>query len=298
MPFSECDDIEHQFIESTKYWVDHVFDSICVSLERKEDREKVGRLRNHFSLGKMLRTRLAIALSGGNARDSHSLHKACAATELIHSATLFHDDVIDGASLRRGHPSLWKDIGSTGAILTGDLFFSSSLKLIIENGNLTQVASFVEKVREVCATEMIHELVYRGKQIGVDTCIEIARGKTGPLFAFVAESCSDGDKDKLAAFQEAGYCLGTAYQISDDLLDVVGDEQQIGKTLGTDRKRRKFTLAHDASLSNLLVQEKIDSLCNSALKLLWPWPEYVSRIETFIRTELFPYSNIQLANVS
>ena len=129
----------------------------------------------------MLRTRLGMALSYSDSGLRDELVKSCAATELIHSATLFHDDVIDGASLRRRNPTLWREVGPTGAILMGDLFFSSALEVVIDCGDIGRVASFVKKVREVCATEMTHELVFREKEIDMETCLKGGTRKNRPF---------------------------------------------------------------------------------------------------------------------
>jgi heptaprenyl diphosphate synthase len=290
-------DSDSEFVDRTLHWMNRLFDHVNAEINDCDDHELIARLRDHFVPGKMLRTRLARALWEGNSSNREEIYKACAATELIHSATLFHDDVIDGASLRRGHPSLWKEVGETGAILMGDLFFSSSLQLIMDSGHINRVRSFIDKVREVCATEMVHELVYSGVEIDVSTCIKVARGKTGPLFAFVAECCGGDDREKAHALCEAGYHLGTAYQIADDLLDESGDEDMIGKTLGTDRKRRKFTLAQDKDFSKTIIRNQINSLCDNAVALLWPWPELLPRLEHYIVSELIPFLDIQLENV-
>lgn len=276
-------------MESVQKWTDHVFRVILSEIDNPRDHLLLQQLKQQFRPGKMLRSRLGYALYGGETNDDLGIvTKACAATELIHSATLFHDDVIDGASLRRGQPSLWQNIGSTGAILMGDLFFSSSLQLIVDGRDVNHIHSFVTKVREVCAKEMVHELLFKDRRIDVDTCIDVARGKTGPLFAFVAEVCGGDDARLSHALGEVGYLLGTAYQIADDLTDVCGDEELVGKTLGTDEKRRKFTLAQDDNFTEAFVIGKITDLCYEAVELVWPWAELVSALEEYIVTDLLP----------
>ncbi len=235
----------------------------------------------------MLRTRLGLALCPQGSGDQDAVARACAATELIHTATLYHDDVIDGASLRRQQPTLWQEVGQTGAILLGDLFFSSAIELLLDGADLNQARLFVARVKEVCATETIHEMVFQGRTVDAETCIAIARGKTGALFAFVAECCGK-DATMAKAMAEAGYCVGTAYQLADDLLDEVGVEQLAGKTLGTDRKRRKFTLAQQIGSSDNAVLAEISRLCGSAIELLRPWPVYADRLDSYITTHLAP----------
>ena len=295
MSSGECNRSDPRFIDDTLNQIHQVFDGIAKELKESGDQSVLNRLRKQFVPGKMLRTRLGMALSGFDFVGRDEMIKSCAATELIHSATLFHDDVIDGASLRRRNPTLWREVGATGAILMGDLFFSSALQLVIDSGNISRVASFVNKVREVCATEMIHELVFRNKAIDLNLCLKVARGKTGPLFAFVAEVSGESDKEKAKVLREVGYRIGTAYQLADDLIDVLGDEDRIGKTLGTDRKRRKFTLAQSEELSSeALIRDQVSLLCNSALELTVKWPELTSKLEDYINHELFPFWKLNL----
>jgi len=293
----ESQSTEVDFLNSVSVLITGVFNSVEQEIERNSiHRGAVDAIGGQFSLGKMLRSRLGMTLCRQGVCVRSDIVKACAATELIHSATLFHDDVIDGASLRRGQPSLWASVGETGAILIGDLFLSEALQLIIESGDIHRVSSFVAKVREVCAKEMVHELVYRGTKIDIYSCVNVARGKTGPLFAFVAEVCGGKDAELTDVLMEVGYLLGTAYQIADDLIDVNGNEALIGKTLGTDIKRRKFTLAHSRELPESFSTGKISSLCCSALDLLLPWPEYLSPVAEYIVSYLLPSMDIELGN--
>ncbi len=292
MPITGAGIADSEFISQTTGWIDHTFDSVCEDIEEFGDRRIIEQLKTHFVPGKMLRTRLGMALAPDDANGRREVTQACAATELIHAATLFHDDVIDGAFIRRAHPTLWREVGSTGAILIGDLFYSSAVRLVIESNNMTRVRSFVDKVREVCNTEMVHELVLNSRDADVESSIKIARGKTGPLFAFIAETCGANNPAKAEALEEAGYRLGTAYQLADDLLDVIGDEKTAGKTLGTDRQRDKFTLAQNTGISEAFIRDRITSLCTSALEGVWRWPDLAEKLETYITSDLFKALNI------
>jgi octaprenyl-diphosphate synthase len=277
------------FLDGVKDRVHAVFDSVTSFLESAEDRQKLTALAAHFEPGKMLRTRLAAALCPNDEHLMVRVIDACAATELIHTATLFHDDVIDGASMRRKQPTLWQHVGQTGAILMGDLFFSSALQLVLRSGDLRMTTSFVDKVREVCATEMAHEVFYRHQHADVELGIRIARGKTGPLFAFAAEVCGGDDLPRSSALAEAGYLVGTAYQLADDLLDEVGDEAEVGKTLGTDRERKKFTLAQSRE-GAVVVKRELRKLCRTAEEHLAPWPDLLMQLNHFLTDQFLPLS--------
>ena len=276
-----------QFLDVATNHIQMAFDSALTFVTADADRRRLDSLRRHVLPGKMLRTRLGLALCPQGSGDQDAVARACAATELIHTATLYHDDVIDGATLRRQQPTLWQEVGQTGAILLGDLFFSSAIELLLDGGDLKQARLFVARVKEVCATETIHEMVFQGRAVDAETCIAIARGKTGALFAFVAGCCGQ-DEAMAEAMAEAGYRVGTAYQLADDLLDEIGVEELAGKTLGTDRKRRKFTLAQQIDSSDNVVLAEISRLCGSAIELLRPWPVYADRLDSYITTNLAP----------
>ena len=276
---------ETEFIQRTTGCIAEVLCSVAGQLGAREDSQWAA-IRDRFEPGKLLRTRLALALSPAGNMPVDDLVRCCAATEMIHTATLFHDDVIDGASLRRGQPALWKAVGSTGAILIGDLFFSAAVELVLATGRLELVQSFVGKVREVCATEAVHELLLRGQTIELADSLRIARGKTGALFAFPAEACGGTDAPLSRQLAEVGYLVGTAYQIADDLVDEVGDEQSAGKTLGTDRKRHKFTLAQTPGKSVTEIRQEIEGLGQQALARLAGRPELAARLQQYLSTYL------------
>lgn len=276
------------FIDATRDRVREGFAAVMETFPAELEREQFGELSSYFEPGKMLRSRLAHALWQPDQAPIQTVVDAAAGTELVHTATLFHDDVIDDALVRRRIPTLWQSIGETGAILVGDLFFSHALHVVAQSGTIDLVRSFVEKVREVCMTEVAHEMIYRDKAADADICCRIARGKTGPLFAFVAEACGGQDREMSLALAEAGYCVGTAYQLADDLLDEIGDEASVGKTLGTDRKRRKYTLPQDDSIGESFVREQISGQCELALEHVSRWPELSNRLRRYLSDEFLP----------
>lgn len=240
--------------------------------------------------GKMLRTRLASRLvSCPDARADHAtVARICAATEMAHTASLCHDDVIDGGLMRRGRSALWRTTSASGAVLIGDLLLCEAMNIVCEAEDGRYVMPFVQKVREVCAAEAEQELELRGRQPDEQTCLRLARGKTGPLFAFVGLVCAGDDAALCEALEEAGYLIGAAYQLADDLLDVTGDEQFSGKTLGTDGRRGKFTLAQAPQENHRLVKGHISELCRSALDCLSARPWHRRTLAEFMRSDLGP----------
>jgi len=240
--------------------------------------------------GKMLRTRLAARL---NARlnpgdDIDDLIRICAATEMIHTASLCHDDVIDQATTRRAEPALWCVTTPSCAILIGDLLLCEAMATIghVRDGHFAN--SLLAKIREVCMTEAEQELALRNKQLDTETCLRVARGKTGPLFAFVAQVCGGDDEELSAALEEAGYRIGTAYQLGDDVLDMSGLDDVLGKTLGTDAQRGKLTLPQDAKRGAREACARIRALLESALDCLAPWPAAQAGLREYLRHDLKP----------
>ncbi|MDP6439180.1 MAG: polyprenyl synthetase family protein [Candidatus Brocadiia bacterium] len=245
--------------------------------------------------GKMLRTRFAAAVQPplsavqpplGREGDWSVLEIACAATELVHTASLCHDDVIDNALMRRAGPTLWRTTSASGAVLIGDLLLCEATGLLLELEGGAYVRAFVSKVREMCAAEARQELT-RGREKPPEAeCLRLARAKTGALFAFLGRVCGGEEETLRSALEEAGYRVGTAYQLADDLLDVFGSEEVAAKTLGTDARRRKFTLASAAD--ERVVRGHITRLCGSALERLGPWPWARSGLERFFTVDLRP----------
>lgn len=240
--------------------------------------------------GKMLRTSLAGRLftEDCSSVDPATLRGICAATELVHTASLCHDDVVDNSLIRRSLPTLWQTVGASGAILIGDLLLSEAIDIVMDVENGRYLSSFIGKIKQVVQAEAQQELRWRGKQVDVDTCLCFARGKTGPLFAFLAEACGGEDKGLCELLEEAGYRIGTAYQLADDLMDILGTERTVGKTLGTDLIRGKFTLPQIGEAGERVAQESINNLCNSSVELLNDYPKARKGLREFLTHDLYP----------
>ncbi len=217
--------------------------------------------------GKRLRARMAFHV--GQALPAVERAAVAAAVELFHTASLLHDDVIDGALVRRGIPADCAVRGAVASVLVGDRLIVQCLRVLAVDAPRC-VNRFLHAMGEICDAEMEHEgLIYRGA-IPMEQLVNIARRKTGGLFAFVGWACG-GDCAALAtALESCGYGLGLAYQFADDQGDAgPAAAMAAGKTLGTDRERGKPTLAgwHAGEVAGEIAAE-----LRSASDRLADWP--------------------------
>ena len=179
----------------------------------------------------------------GKGKVNERSYRGAAVIELIHTATLVHDDVVDDSNQRRGFFSinaLWKN---KIAVLVGDYLLSKGLLLSIENEDFDLLKIISVAVREMSQGELLQIEKARNLDITEDVYYEIIRQKTATLLAACcamgAKSVEAGD-DEVAKMHEFGELLGMAFQIKDDLFDY--SEQRIGKPTGIDIKEQKMTL--------------------------------------------------------
>ena len=203
--------------------------------------------------GKRIRPALAI-LVGGATGGVHADHlKIGVILELIHMSTLVHDDIIDGVTTRRKVPTANAKWGNGMAVLLGDALFSHSLLLATEFDSIDICRKVGQASREVCQGEVIQTQRRFDLTLTKDDYFHIIEMKTGALFAAatgIAASLSGVSEEVEQQLHNYGLKLGTAYQIYDDCLDLVGAEEEVGKTLRTDLEKGKLTLP----LLNLIEQ--------------------------------------------
>ena len=237
--------------------------------------------------GKMLRARMPFRIGPMTGVPHKTLLHAATATEMIHSASLLHDDVIDGGLLRRGAPAFWVEKGVSGAILLGDMLLFKALDVICQVEDSRLAHPLVLFTGEVCQAESEQELIFRGRDTAWEDCVRIARCKTGALFAFTAFVCGGDDPDLREALKESGYEVGTAYQLADDILDAKGSPVAAGKTLGTDSARDKNTVMTFLP-EGIEPVAFIEALCASARKRLSPWPDVQKAWDVYMEKDLMP----------
>jgi octaprenyl-diphosphate synthase len=195
--------------------------------------------------GKRLRPLLTLASAKLFDYDGpYHIHLA-ATVEFIHTATLLHDDVVDKSAQRRGRPTanlLWDNKSS---VLVGDYLFSRSFQLMVETGSLQVLDILANASATIAEGEVLQLTAAQDVTTTEDIYLQVVRGKTAALFSAatqvggVISNATDAQCDALYAYGDA---LGVAFQIVDDLLDVVGDAKSIGKNVGDDFRERKLTL--------------------------------------------------------
>lgn len=195
--------------------------------------------------GKRIRPALSILAGGalGGVDDGHV--KLGVILELIHMATLVHDDIIDGAVTRRMVPTANAKWGAGLSVLLGDALFSHALALATEFNDIGICRKVGLASREVCEGEIIQTQRRFDLTLTKADYFRIIEMKTGALFAAatgIAAAISGADAETEARLYDYGLKLGTAYQIYDDCLDLVGSEETVGKTLRTDLEKGKLTL--------------------------------------------------------
>jgi len=238
--------------------------------------------------GKMLRARLALRIGAATGISPKTCMFSAAAVEMIHAASLLHDDVIDNARLRRGLPSLWVRKGSSAAILIGDLLVCRAMAIMdnVEDGILMPV--LVRFAGEMCDAESQQELLLSDRAPDWATCVSIARRKTGSLFAFAAYVCGGADARLRDVLQESGYAVGTAYQLADDLLDAYGNPSASNKTLGNDAAGSKTTAASSWRAQGIDPKAYITGMCRESCETLAPWPAVAGAWDEYLAEDVRP----------
>jgi len=193
--------------------------------------------------GKQLRPMFVFLSAQTVGTINESTYRAAALIELLHTATLVHDDVVDDANERRGFFSinaLWKN---KVAVLVGDYMLSKVLLLSIQNQNVRLLEIIAKAVQDMSEGELLQIEKARKLDITEEVYFEIIRQKTGSLIATVCEAAASSvDREDIAAnMRKFGELVGLAFQIKDDIFDY-GTPNDIGKPTGLDIRERKITL--------------------------------------------------------
>lgn len=231
--------------------------------------------------GKMLRPliSLLVAKALGEPNDD-SLHYA-AASELLHNATLMHDDVADESSERRGAPTVSAMLGPSAAVLVGDFLLAKAVETVFVTERFSRVVKFFSDTLSDLAEGEMYQLE---KASSADTTEEdyfrIIQCKTASLFvaAAVSGACSvDAPEELQEAAKAYATALGTAFQIKDDILDYAGTGE-LGKPVGMDLKEQKITLPLIGALSTI----EDESPVRDKILHIHEHPEYCGQLHSFV----------------
>lgn len=207
--------------------------------------------------GKQMRPMFVFLSAGASGKITESTYRGAALIELLHTATLVHDDVVDDANYRRGFFSinaLWKN---KVAVLVGDFLLSRGLILSVENKEFDLLTIVSKAVKEISEGELLQMEKARQLDITEEVYFEIIRQKTASLIAAccaVGASSSGATEEMIEKMRLFGEKIGMAFQIKDDLFDYGEDE--IGKPVGIDIKEKKMTLPLIYALSKASWSEK------------------------------------------
>lgn len=227
--------------------------------------------------GKQLRPAL-VALSGASVgRLNDSLVSVAVIIEMVHLATLVHDDIMDEADIRRCRPTLAANWGNEISVLLGDCLFAHAVTLAADFPTTEVVRAVASATNTVCTGEILQTNQRRQFHLTRDAYFKAIRMKTGELFAL---SCDMGahlagaTPSSRAALRDYGMALGTAYQLFDDCIDIFGAEARVGKSLGTDLASGKLTLP-----ILILLEQGSETERARLRELLEDWdPKYFSEI--------------------
>jgi octaprenyl-diphosphate synthase len=195
--------------------------------------------------GKRMRPMLTLACASLLGYPGTRHHKLAAAVEFIHTATLLHDDVVDGSGLRRGRRTANIIWGNPASVLVGDFLFSRAFELMVEDGSL-KVLRILSHASAVIAEGEVEQLTAQ-RQIDTDEehYLDIISAKTAALFAAacrVSPVVAEASEDAELALECYGRNLGIAFQLSDDVIDYASDSATMGKGVGDDFRDGKMTL--------------------------------------------------------
>lgn len=196
--------------------------------------------------GKRLRPGLVFLSAQLHGQSSINTMRSAIVVELLHTATLVHDDVVDDSDLRRGSPTIKKLWDNRISVLIGDLLFSRTLTAMVNLQDMNALTVLSKAANRITEGELLQ--IERDRDFEIDESIyfDLVGKKTAALFSASCELGAlsvHGNNGQYAAYmRDFGENLGVAFQIKDDLLDYVGDESRLGKPIGNDIRENKVTL--------------------------------------------------------
>ncbi|MCJ7811448.1 MAG: polyprenyl synthetase family protein [Dehalococcoidia bacterium] len=195
--------------------------------------------------GKRLRPALSLLAGQFGQYRLDLLVPLAASIELLHTATLVHDDVIDNAATRRGRPTANSIFHNTTTVMLGDYMFAHAANFVARTGNIEVIRLFSQTLMTIARGEIGQDMTAYDTRQTVRQYLQRIGGKTASLFATACQGgamLAEVGEDGVEALKDYGYNLGMAFQVVDDILDFVGDEQEMGKPVGSDLSQGTLTL--------------------------------------------------------
>lgn len=218
------------------------------------------------SSGKLMRPMLVLLVAKSMGKVTERTFAAAAAMELLHSASLLHDDIIDESNMRRGRPSLNAVFNNNIAVLTGDYLFSQALNNAARTGDIRIVEELAKLGKELSSGEVMQVELEKEGAYSEENYFKVIYNKTASLFvcsALCAIYSAGGNDEYARAFENYSRCVGICFQIKDDIFDYFSDD--IGKPTGSDMHEGKITLPALYVINNsnnpvlLPIKEKLSS---------------------------------------
>jgi geranylgeranyl pyrophosphate synthase len=195
--------------------------------------------------GKRLRPALTLLSSRFGRGADETVVLMAAAVELLHLATLLHDDMVDAAATRRGHATVNAVWGPNAAVLVGDYLFAASATYVCDTKNVRVIRRFAQTIMELSSGQLMEQVQAYKTSVTRAQYLERIYNKTGSLFATSLESgavLAGASEERVGALTTYGKNLGLAFQVVDDVLDFQGDSGQMGKPVGEDLANGVLTL--------------------------------------------------------
>ena len=217
--------------------------------------------------GKRMRPVLTLLAARSCGIESQKHIPMAAVIELIHTATLLHDDVVDMSTLRRGRPTVNAEWNNPSSVLVGDFIYSRAFQILVQIGNMRIMEIIADTTNKIAEGEVLQLIAKNNPEFSEVSYMQVIESKTAILFQAAAQCgalLGNVEPDIEAALTEFGVRIGTAFQLVDDVLDYAGDAADLGKNIGDDLAEGKPTLPLIYAMENGTGSEK--DLIREALK--------------------------------
>jgi octaprenyl-diphosphate synthase len=227
--------------------------------------------------GKRMRPLLVLLASKALNYSGTEHSKLATIIEFLHTATLLHDDVVDTSNMRRGRSTANAKWGNAPSVLVGDFLYSRAFQMMVEIGSVPVMEVLSNATNIIAEGEVFQLMNCKNPDVSEEAYFEVIKNKTAMLFEAAAHSAailSNTNTDQQASMKEFGLQIGLAFQLVDDMLDYVGDAEEMGKNVGDDLAEGKptlpliYTIKHGTEDERTLIRKAIRSGDSSQLEAI------------------------------